>query len=254
MPRANRYFIPHQVYHLTHRCHDREFLLKFARDRNDYRTKLREGIASFDVSLLEYSLTRNHVHLLASAEEPDQICGFMQKVEGEFAQYYNRRKQRHGAYWEDRYHATLIESGEHLEQCMVYIALNMVRCGVVAHPREWDWCGYHELMGRRQRYRILDLERVLERMGESSMAQLRQRYEELIREQIAKDQLKREAKWTESIAVGSEKYVGAMAEVIRGRQRLVIEGEGDTWILKEPATPYIAFRAPEMSRKDHYYR
>ena len=27
MPRANRYFIPGQIWHLTHRCHKREFLL-----------------------------------------------------------------------------------------------------------------------------------------------------------------------------------------------------------------------------------
>ena len=43
MPRANRYFIPGQVYHLTHRCHDRRFF-KFARDRNAYRLKLREAV------------------------------------------------------------------------------------------------------------------------------------------------------------------------------------------------------------------
>jgi hypothetical protein len=27
MPRANRYFIPNQVWHITHRCHKREFLV-----------------------------------------------------------------------------------------------------------------------------------------------------------------------------------------------------------------------------------
>ena len=33
MPRANRYFLPGHVWHLTHRCHRRGFLLKFVRDR-----------------------------------------------------------------------------------------------------------------------------------------------------------------------------------------------------------------------------
>jgi REP element-mobilizing transposase RayT len=28
MPRANRYILPGRVYHLTHRCHDRQFLLR----------------------------------------------------------------------------------------------------------------------------------------------------------------------------------------------------------------------------------
>ena len=33
MPRANRHYIPGYVWHITHRCHKKEFLLKFARDR-----------------------------------------------------------------------------------------------------------------------------------------------------------------------------------------------------------------------------
>ena len=37
MPRANRYFVPEKLYHLTHRCHDRQFLFKFARERDRYR-------------------------------------------------------------------------------------------------------------------------------------------------------------------------------------------------------------------------
>ena len=37
MPRANRYHLPGHVWHLTHRCHQREFLLEFARDRDRYR-------------------------------------------------------------------------------------------------------------------------------------------------------------------------------------------------------------------------
>ena len=30
MPRANRYFVPGYVWHITHRCHKQEFLLMVA--------------------------------------------------------------------------------------------------------------------------------------------------------------------------------------------------------------------------------
>jgi len=33
MARAKRHYIPGYVWHITHRCHKREFLLKFPRDR-----------------------------------------------------------------------------------------------------------------------------------------------------------------------------------------------------------------------------
>ncbi|CAB1080953.1 Transposase and inactivated derivatives [Olavius algarvensis Delta 1 endosymbiont] len=55
-------------------------------------------------------------------------------IAGRTAQQYNQRKKRKGAFWQDRYHATAIETGEHLLRCLVYIDLNMVRAGVVDHP------------------------------------------------------------------------------------------------------------------------
>jgi len=85
---------------VTHRCHNREFLLKFALDRDGYRAKLREHLAEFDVALLDYCITANHVHLLLDAEERMQISGLMRRVAGEFARVYNRRKERMNAFWE----------------------------------------------------------------------------------------------------------------------------------------------------------
>jgi putative transposase len=61
----------------------------------------------------------------------------MQMVAGQTGQEYNRRKNRRGAFWEDRCHATAIESGTHLNQCLVYIDMNMVCTGVVAHRSDW---------------------------------------------------------------------------------------------------------------------
>jgi len=45
MPRANRYFLPGYIWHITHRCHKKEFLLKFSTDRKDCRAQKPTGIA-----------------------------------------------------------------------------------------------------------------------------------------------------------------------------------------------------------------
>ena len=39
--------------------------------------------------------------------------------------------------------------------------MNMVRAGAVSHPAQWPWCGHDELTGRRSRYRILAIDRLL---------------------------------------------------------------------------------------------
>jgi putative transposase len=48
----------------------------------------------------------------------------MQLIAGRTGQEYNQRKTRQGAFWEDRYHATAIETDAHLQHCIVYIDLN----------------------------------------------------------------------------------------------------------------------------------
>ena len=69
----------------------------------------------------------------------------MQLIAARTGQEYNIRKQTKGAFWEDRYHATAIEKNSHLTHRLVYIDLNMVRAGVVDHPKMWPFCGYNEI-------------------------------------------------------------------------------------------------------------
>ena len=74
MARANRFRVDGGVFHVTHRCHNRKFLLKFARDRNAYRARLREYVGQYEVWLLDYCVTSNHVHLVVEAEaRPERI-------------------------------------------------------------------------------------------------------------------------------------------------------------------------------------
>ena len=79
------------------------------------------------LSVLNYTVTSNHVHLLVNDTGSNVIAQSMQLIAGRTAQEYNQRKDRQGAFWEDRYHATAIEADERLHRCLIYIDLNMVR-------------------------------------------------------------------------------------------------------------------------------
>jgi len=54
MARANRHYIPGQVWHISHRCHKKEFLLKFAKDRRRWYRWLFEAKKRFDLRVLNY--------------------------------------------------------------------------------------------------------------------------------------------------------------------------------------------------------
>ena len=118
MPRANRYFIPGYTWHITHRCHKQEFLLKFIRDRKKWIAWLFEAKKRFGLVVLNYTVTSNRIHLLVRDTGKDVIPKSIQLIAGRVAQQYNQRKQRKGAFWEDRYHATAVDNGEHLFRCL----------------------------------------------------------------------------------------------------------------------------------------
>jgi putative transposase len=179
-----------------------------------------------------------------------EIGELMRAVAGEFARAYNQRKGRKDAYWGDNYHATMVDSGEYLWRCLLYIELNMVRCGVVGHPREWKWLGYHEIMGVRRRYRLLDLDRLCWRLRASCLEGLRAHLQVSLREALAKEQMKRDPRWTESVAIGSRRFVEKIEPTVLSRRKTeIVETRSNIWTLKESQAAYSVKSSPKNSSK-----
>ena len=239
MPRAHRYHLPGYIWHITHRCHKREFLLKFAKDKQRWLHWLFEAKKRFGICILNYVVTSNHIHLLALDSKQDAIAKSIQLVAGRTGQEYNQRKSRKGAYWEDRYHATAVETGDHLIQCLVYIDLNMVRAGVVEHPSEWSFGGYYEIHNSKQRYTLINRQKLMGMLGIADSEQLCRSHKKWV-EEILKGRInRRDTKWTESIAIGSRQYVQETQTKlgIKAKRRSIVENN-EAYELREPQTPY----------------
>jgi putative transposase len=74
MPRANRHFLPGHVWHITHRCHDKKFLLKLLRDPTALFALGIRSQKAFGLSVLDYMVTYNHVdpaHLVGASAHWD---------------------------------------------------------------------------------------------------------------------------------------------------------------------------------------
>jgi len=257
MARANRHHIPGQVWHITHRCHKKEFLLKFVRDRKRWLQWLFEAKKRYGLDILNYTVTSNHIHLLVVDGDMKVIPRSLQLVAGKTAQEFNRRKDRKGAFWEDRYHATAIETGEHLIRCLVYIDLNMVRNGVVQHPSEWPHGGYHEIQNPPLRYALINREKLVACCSLETDKQLRECHRDYVEESIRSGTNVRQPEWTESIAVGSEGFVQGVLEKLKLRAmgRKVRVGV-DHHELKEPRAAYDARFTPEnglLSIENRFY-
>jgi len=83
---------------------------------------------SYEVPGSNFTVTSNHVHaLLLSPKDTAAIPRLIQLVAGRVGQVYNKRKNRKGAFWENRYQATAVQTDEHLARCFMYIDLHPVK-------------------------------------------------------------------------------------------------------------------------------
>lgn len=238
MPRANRYFLPGLVWHLTHRCHKKEFLLKFEKDRRSWLRWLFEAKKRYGLCVLNYIVTSNHIHLLVLATGEGVIAQSMQLIAGRTAQEYNRRKRRKGAFWEDRYHATAIQTGESLARCLAYIDMNMVRAGVVSHPGEWKESGYEEIQNPPRRYGIVNAPVLMNLLGLDELKKLQEARAEWIESQRGKVN-QREAMWTEAVGTGSREFVEEVKEKLGMRAKArTVRPQNEGFVLKETTAPY----------------
>jgi len=243
MARAQRHYIPGQIWHITHRCHKREFLLKFSKDRRRWLQWLLEAKKRYGLSILNYNVTSNHIHLLVVGDDDrDVIPNAIKLIAGRTGQEYNQRKKRKGAFWEDRYHATAVESGEHLFQCLVYIDLNMVRAGVVHHPSEWAFCGYNEIQEPKRKSVLINYQLLTELLGFNTYDEVKMYHKRWVDDYLENGKNTRDDKWTMSIAVGNRSFVervkSLMGVLAIGRKSTEA---GDSYQLREPAVPYIAY-------------
>ena len=88
------------------------------------------------------------------------LAAFMKTLKQRFTQWFNRKWERKGTLWEDRYHSTIVEyhgyskavAGSSREAAEVkshaarivaaYIDLNPIRAGMVEDPLDYGWSSY----------------------------------------------------------------------------------------------------------------
>ncbi|WP_009965435.1 transposase [Verrucomicrobium spinosum] len=106
------------------------------------------------VRLLKETLEtfRSQGHDAAAEELKERYLGrmwdvsqFMKELKQRFSLWFNKRENRKGTLWEERFTSVLLE-GElaTLSVMSAYIDLNPVRAGLVQDPKDYRWCSYAE--------------------------------------------------------------------------------------------------------------
>ena len=86
------------------------------------------------------------------------LSEFVREIKVGFARYYNKRHNRRGYFWGDRFKSVIVEKGETLINCLAYIDLNPLRAGLVDRPEAYRWnsLGYHVQTSNRDKFLSTD--------------------------------------------------------------------------------------------------
>jgi REP element-mobilizing transposase RayT len=75
------------------------------------------------------------------------LSRFMQGLLIRFTRWFNRKHERSGTLWEERFKSVIVESGAAARTIAAYIDLNPVRAGMVGDPADYRWSSYGEAVG-----------------------------------------------------------------------------------------------------------
>ncbi|NCD31855.1 MAG: transposase [Spartobacteria bacterium] len=130
---------------------DEELLLRMRslysdEEMEEIEARWREWGAQGNIEAVDYDkyLYRRRMH---------DISEFMKTLKHRFSFWYNRRNDRKGTLWSERFKSVLVEGGDVLRTVAAYIEMNPVRAGLAADPSEYPFCGFGDAVTGSERAR-----------------------------------------------------------------------------------------------------
>lgn len=149
--RKPRQLVPGGTYHVFARINSKEHRLKMKSCKMIFLEVLLALQAELKFKIEHFTIMSNHFHLIIKTldlELPDIMKRLLMTV----AIRYNKRHNRSGHLWGDRYKSEILWTKLDFERCFKYISENSVKAQLVKRANEWEWSGlafyqkYNELM------------------------------------------------------------------------------------------------------------
>lgn len=185
MPRKARIDAPGALHHIIARgvagsnVYDDHTDMKFFVDR------LGMVLEDSQTPCLAWALIPNHFHLLLKTTNVP-ISTVMKRLLTGYAMYYNRRHNRQGHLFQNRYKSILCQEDTYLMELVRYIHLNPLRAKLVEDMKRldhYDYCGHSVLMGKKTA-KWQNSDYVLGFFG-SKIAKARRRYKAFLQKGIS---------------------------------------------------------------------
>ncbi len=142
MPRKPRRHSISGYMHIVVRGIGKQILFETAADYYFYLAIIRRYSRETDVEICAYCLMDNHVHLLIY-DPSRQVSLFMKKVGVCYSIYYNKKYERTGHLFQNRYHSEVVEDESYFLTVFRYILQNPEKAGI-CRTDEYGWSSFAE--------------------------------------------------------------------------------------------------------------
>lgn len=131
-----------EYMHIIVRGNGKQILFEDASDREKYLYLMEKYAEETEVSILAYCLMENHVHLLIR-DSTGNASVFMKKIGVGYARHYNRKYERTGHLFQDRYKSESITDDARLLSAFRYILNNPEKAGI-CRAEDYRWSSIRE--------------------------------------------------------------------------------------------------------------
>ncbi len=115
------------------------------------------------------------------------LSEFMRSFKQSFGRYFNKKHNRKGYFWGDRYKSVIVEEGRTLINLLAYIDLNPIRAGIVKRPEEYRWSGLGYLVQTGNRDNLVSLDLGLPEWNDGTPSEVIRLYRRFVYETGAMD-------------------------------------------------------------------
>ena len=149
MPRVARNEKISKYYHIMVQGINREYIFENPEFKKQYISFFKNKKKNIGIRLIAYCVMDNHVHMLVFSDFIEELSKTMSSVNTKYAIYYNKKMDRCGYVFRDRFKSEIIIDRKHLENCIKYIHNNPVKANICKIPSEYNYSSYKDFLNKK---------------------------------------------------------------------------------------------------------
>ena len=167
MSRIPRNYIKTSFFHVITQGINKSYIFEKAEDIKYYIKIMYQLTKEQEIKVIGYCIMSNHAHMLIETEEIKELSKYMQRLNTKYGKYYNKKYNRVGYVFRDRYRAQGIYTEKYLYNCLRYIYNNPVKAGICKNAEDYPYSNYKKIDGElNEDYTFIDIEDNDKNIGE----------------------------------------------------------------------------------------